>query len=182
MNEGQPLLFLAPDKNDEGDEKHGNYNHNHNNYDQKHETRSKQYQILKIFCLCFSSFGCHFSRHALTILGIYLLEDRIISLYGIGILFALLSIPAMFLPLIIGEMIDSTKHIFRIGTGLLMLSIVAESILTIGLIFRSFMLIAFSQLLFGCCSTSFTAIQRIMITYFVQVTLPILVESGMTVI
>jgi Na+/melibiose symporter-like transporter len=129
----------------------------------------RSFDSSKILLLCFCSFGNHFARHALTIIVVYLVENGSLTSFGLGLLFSIISLPSMFLPLLVGALVDHTQHIFLIGGILLLLSVFSEGIFFVSLRVNSFPLQLFSQFLFGCGSTSFTTIQRTMISYYLKV-------------
>jgi hypothetical protein len=130
---------------------------------------SNNYQWRSLFLLSISSFGAHYSRHALSMLGIYMIRDKFLTPFGLGILFSSISIPSMFLPLVIGCIVDKLRLIFSIGLLLLATTTFSELLLFLSLYQKSFLLTFISQLLFGCGATSFTTVQRCLISLNLKV-------------
>jgi sugar phosphate permease len=126
-------------------------------------------KYLTVLLLCFSAFGNHFSRHALSVFGMYLIEEQKMTSLGLGALFSAMSLPSMFLPLLVGYLVDYTNSILFMGGVLLTITVAAECLFTYSLYLNSFTLTLISQFLFGCGSTSFSTIQRTMVSYYLQV-------------
>jgi MFS family permease len=115
------------------------------------------------------SFGSHFSISSLSIYGVFLIEANIISPLGMGFLFAANYISSLFLPLLIGYLIDSTSQVKTIAITLLVVTTVGQLLLVFALYNKLFILALVAQALFGSGASSVSAIQRISIAYYLKV-------------
>jgi MFS family permease len=115
------------------------------------------------------SFGSHFSISSLSIYGVFLIEAKIISPLGMGFLFAANYISSLFLPLIVGYLIDSTSKVQLIAVTLLLVTTLGQMLLVFALYENIFILALFAQALFGSGASSVSAIQRISIAYYLKV-------------
>ncbi len=115
------------------------------------------------------SFGGHFSHSSLTIFAVYFVNDKIISPTGLGILFASSFLTSLFLPLLVGILVDSTKRVKLITFALLFLSVVGQALFVLAIEKNLFYLALAAQMVFGSGASSVSAIQRISIAYYLKV-------------
>lgn len=148
------------------DSEEGRSDHFISDSSQWKENKTAYFQL---FLLSLSSFGAHFSRHALAVLGIFMLQQNMLTTCGLGVLFSTISLPSCILPLAIGYLVDSRQSIFSIGCALLGATCFAEMLFTISLFQNSYGTAFISQFLLGCGATSFTTIQRTMVSFYLQV-------------
>lgn len=117
-----------------------------------------------LLLLSFTSFGGHFARSSLSIFGVYMIQDQVISPEGLGVLLSASYLPSTVFPLIIGYSIDISKRMNTIATALLLCTISGQLLFAIGVYKRWFYMMLIAQILFGCGASSITAIQRMLIT------------------
>ena len=102
-------------------------------------------------------------------IGLYLIQDGFISPAGLGLLLSACSFPAMFLPLIVGYIIDKTKEVQKTAFTLLIFTILGFTVFAGSIFIRSFSLSLLGLVIFGSGSSSIMAIQRMLITVYLKV-------------
>lgn len=122
-----------------------------------------------LFLLSAISFGAHFAHSSLSIFGVFLIEDNLISAAGLGILFSSNYVSAIFLPLLVGYLIDSTKRVKTISLMLLTITALGQAMFVAALYHNSFVLALVAQVIFGSGASSVYAIQRISIAHYLRV-------------
>lgn len=122
-----------------------------------------------LFLLSSISFGGHFTRSSLAMFGLYMIEDKLISPGGLGLLLGACSLPSMFIPLLVGHSVDKTKREIVITLMLFFFELSGLTLFCIAVDSGSFGVAAFALLIYGTGSSSITVIQRVLVTLFLKV-------------
>lgn len=121
-----------------------------------------------LLLLSFVSFGGHFARSSLSIFGLYFIRDEFISPAGLGMFLSACSLPSMFLPLMVGYLIDKTKQVKAVTMTLLGMTVGGLILFSFAVYIRSFSLAMLALIIFGSGSSSIMAIQRMLITVYLR--------------
>ena len=115
------------------------------------------------------SFGGHFTHGAISMFGVFLIEQNTISPAGLGVLFAACSLPSLFVPLLVGHFIDIADKELVIALSLFLCEIIGLILFSVAICFGLFSLAAISLLVFGIGASSIVVIQRTLTTTFFKV-------------
>ena len=115
------------------------------------------------------SFGGHFAKSSLSVFGLYMINDKVITPAGLGLLLSTLSLPSMFMPLLVGHSVDKTKREIIITLLLFTFEIVGLTVFCSAVYSESFSLAVIALLIYGVGSSSISVIQRILVTLFLRV-------------
>lgn len=115
----------------------------------------------ELFLLCGMSFGAHFSKSAVTIVGTLLIMRETITPLGYGYLTSASSLPAILIPLLSGYYLDRSRETGgKQALGYLVIVALGPLLLAIAVANNSFLVALFSQILFGLGSSSLNTAQR----------------------
>lgn len=123
------------------------------------------YYLVLLSCL---SFGGHFTRSSLSMFGLYMIEDDLISPGGLGLLLGACSLPSMFIPLLVGHSVDKTKREIVITLVLFFFELAGLTLFCSAVYYGSFSLAAIALVIYGTGSSSITVIQRVLVTLFLK--------------
>jgi len=130
-------------------------------------SRSMSYYVFLIL-LSFLSFGGHFARSSISMFGLYLINDEIISPAGLGVLLSAASLPALLIPLIVGHLIDNTQWERLITLVMHALTILGLILFAVSIYLRYFWLGVLALVIYGSGASSITVIQRILVTLYLK--------------
>lgn len=124
------------------------------------------YQLVLISSI---SFGGHFARSSLSMFGLYLINDNVITPGGLGVLLGACAIPSMLVPLIVGHYVDRQKGEWSTTLALFLFEICGMTVFLVAAYRASFWLALIAVLLFGVGTSSLTVIQRILVALHLNV-------------
>jgi len=133
--------------------------------DNKQSSRLYHYVIL----LSLLSFGSNFSHSSILIFNLYFLHDDFIQPFGMGLILSSLSIPHLFLPLLVGHLIDQKGSIHMFTMLLLLLVIIGFILYMISSACKTFIILVISLIIYSSGTSSITTIQRILLTTYTKV-------------
>lgn len=101
--------------------------------------------------------------------GLYMINDELITVGGLGILLGACALPSMAVPLIVGHAIDNENQEATITILLFMCEILGLSVFAIAVACRSFLVALLALLAFGIGTSSLSVVQRVLVTLFLKV-------------
>lgn len=115
------------------------------------------------------SFGSHFTKNSFPIFGYYLINNHFITPKGFGLILASGSLPSIFVPVLVGTLLDQELNFNTILLLSVIIMILGQGALFYCIFQDWFLGTLFSEFLFSFGSSSVVTIQRILLVYYFEV-------------